>query len=301
MSSSPRVIKDAQSVDVPATLYHYTNQRGLLGIIQEQRIWATHTQYLNDRREFALAIGTLRAEVDQRLREGGDNGFKAMLDAISGDRPTDQQVSCLREMKEYLSTDGLERVNVCVCSFSAVRDSLSQWRAYGGSCGFALGFSGKDIRAAIAPERHVLVRCVYEAALQRAIARDLIKELLEENLARVGDSEVNGPPCGNLAAYLNKIAPMFKHESFSSEAEWRLITRPMRSGSSDFGFREGQSSIVPYCKVPLWHKGRFPLVEVVIGPTIDPERSAAAVQTLFISHGLKGVTVTVSEVPYRQW
>jgi hypothetical protein len=94
---------------------------------------------------------------------------------------------------------------------------------------------------------------------------------------------------------------MFKHESFSTEQEWRLITRPMRSRSLDFGFREGQSSIVPYCEVPLSHEGRFPLVEVVIGPTIDPQRSATAVQSLLVSRGLRDVAVTVSEVPYRHW
>ncbi len=128
MSWPPRVIKDAQSVEVPATLYHYTNQRGLLGIVKEQRIWATHTQYLNDRREFAHAINTLRAEVDRRLRELGDNGFQVVLDAISGDRPTDRQVSCLRVMREYLNTQGLERMNVCVCSFSAVPPSKCLFR-----------------------------------------------------------------------------------------------------------------------------------------------------------------------------
>jgi hypothetical protein len=129
----------------------------------------------------------------------------------------------------------------------------------------------------------------------------LVEELLEENLNCIGDSEVNEPPGGNLGAYLNKIAPMFKHESFSTEQEWRLITRPMSSTSSGFRLREGQSSIIPYCRVPLSHEGRFPLVEVVIGPTIDPERSAAAVQTLLVSRGLKDVAVGVSEVPYRHW
>jgi len=32
-------------------LYHYTNQKGLLGILKEKCIWATHLRYLNDMSE----------------------------------------------------------------------------------------------------------------------------------------------------------------------------------------------------------------------------------------------------------
>jgi hypothetical protein len=35
-----------------ALLYHYTDQRGLLGILRSQSIWATHIRYLNDSSEY---------------------------------------------------------------------------------------------------------------------------------------------------------------------------------------------------------------------------------------------------------
>jgi hypothetical protein len=38
------------------TLYHYTNQIGFLGIIEKKEIWAMHTQYLNDTKEYQHAI-----------------------------------------------------------------------------------------------------------------------------------------------------------------------------------------------------------------------------------------------------
>jgi hypothetical protein len=34
--------------------YHYTDQRGILGIIESQTIWASHVRYLNDSSEFNL-------------------------------------------------------------------------------------------------------------------------------------------------------------------------------------------------------------------------------------------------------
>lgn len=111
-------------------LYHYTRQSGLLGIIRDKQIWATHTQYLNDRREYLHALDLVRKEIDELL--------------ATTDR---QSRSILQEMKDGLS--GTERMNVCVCSFSEDRDSLSQWRAYGaGTSGFAIGLPGDFLAAA---------------------------------------------------------------------------------------------------------------------------------------------------------
>lgn len=48
-------VKEILNRTPPAILYRYTTQRGLLGIISSKEIWATHTQYLNDAREFRHA------------------------------------------------------------------------------------------------------------------------------------------------------------------------------------------------------------------------------------------------------
>ena len=53
-------------------LYHYTTQVGLLGIVRNREIWATHTQYLNDSREFSYAVQMVREEPALLNREDGD-------------------------------------------------------------------------------------------------------------------------------------------------------------------------------------------------------------------------------------
>ena len=51
------------SAPPPAILYHYTTQQGLLGIIRDKEIWASHTQYLNDAREFRHALDLIKEEL----------------------------------------------------------------------------------------------------------------------------------------------------------------------------------------------------------------------------------------------
>ncbi|HTX75388.1 MAG TPA: hypothetical protein VMD29_04205, partial [Terracidiphilus sp.] len=52
----------------PELLYHYTDQKGLLGILggREKCIWATHLQYLNDTTEGQIFSELLLDELNRR-------------------------------------------------------------------------------------------------------------------------------------------------------------------------------------------------------------------------------------------
>lgn len=130
-------------------LYHYTQQKGFMGIIEGSEIWATHTQYLNDWREYSHAVDMVRDQISAIRAFGKNPDLYSILDAM-----------------EY-SLDGIESMNVCVCSFSEERDSLSQWRAYGGQAsGFSIGFEGAFLAEAAAQKGWYLAPCIYDPQLQ---------------------------------------------------------------------------------------------------------------------------------------
>src|SRR5215813_10915885 len=108
-------VKEILDRSAPEMLYHYTTQAGLLGIMRTKEIWASHTQYLNDLREFRHAMQLVREQLSEMNRPGSYE-------------PAEQRL--LTEMQDRI--EGLESINVCVCSFSENGDALSQWRAYGG-------------------------------------------------------------------------------------------------------------------------------------------------------------------------
>jgi hypothetical protein len=279
-------------------LYHYTTQKGLLGIVRSREMWVTHTQYLNDRREFVHAVDLARVEI------------KRLLETSSTDSA---QKESLQRMEEALNWSP-QSINVCVCSFSEDRDSLSQWRAYGaGTSGFAIGFSADLLIAATSKKNWYLARCIYDAKRQREIIQNLVEEVLEENLSgdygyRPEDDdelEIVRARGGNLLAYLNRYAPILKDESFSEEREWRIISRPLMNSSKDFCFREGRSLLIPYSKFPLSYDDlTFRLKEVVIGPARDQERSKSSVISFLMHERLlkrMEIDVEISKVPFRDW
>ncbi|HXC42362.1 MAG TPA: DUF2971 domain-containing protein [Candidatus Dormibacteraeota bacterium] len=292
-------------------LYHYTTQAGLLGIIKDRQIWATHTQYLNDRREFLHAVDLVRGEI-QRFLDERNTGQEA-ASAV--------RVEALNRMREMLLMSP-EHINVCVCSFSEDSDSLSQWRAYGGSSGFAIGFSPEVLEAAVEKQKFFLAQCIYDPKTQQDIVRALVEEILEEHLAKnpvtedKESDEVFWKTGGNLLNYLYQYAPILKDQSFAEEREWRIISLPIFAQHLDY--REGRSLIIPYYRLPLWEEGqKTEISEIIVGPTRDVERSIKSVSRLIKGRNvitgrhLKGLDlikdgwgftpIKASQVPYRDW
>ena len=288
------ILNDVLSPSPPDALYHYTTQAGLLGIVQEKAIWATHTQYLNDNREYVHALQMVMDEIAAMLKETSDGTARSFLIDMQG---------CI---------EGIESVNVCVCCFSEVKDSLSQWRAYGEpTSGYAIGFTGTLLRDVATKHDFYLARCIYEPPAQRGLIRALLEEVLEENIEReeTGKTRDYVPPGGNLGEYLHRYAPILKDPSFAEEREWRLISRPMNCTHEGFDYRPGHSMVVPFYRLPLSADDiEFRVHEVVVGPTPHPRQSIQSVQSLLVSEGVPGaagassrVRISASIVPYRSW
>jgi len=261
-------------------VYHYTNQAGLLGILTgptEEYVtlpsvlmWATQIGYLNDREEFRHAI-------------------TVMLEEASG-LPEDTPGA------EVLK-GGLERVlqqptkaDAYVCSFSEDDDSLPQWRAYGGTAGYAIGVDPNQAHFNVS-ERTTFGPCIYREEEQRSEARKQIELLLAS--AERNDSSF----LVNLARRAVRFSPRLKHRKFEDEREWRLIAWRSYWSNRELQFRQGRSTVVPYISIPIAKRA---IVEVVVGPTPLQEAACHAVETLLKDQGFSA-EVRPSVTPYRSW
>jgi hypothetical protein len=288
----------------PPILYHYTTQEGLLGIIRNKEIWASHTQYLNDVREFIHATEILKQELERMKSEAGTNApANKLLDGM-----------------QLVISIGLESVNVCVCSFSESGDVLSQWRAYGGrASGVAIGLSGPFLRE-MSEHRGWLAPVVYDPDEQRSLARTLLQDALSESLRKKTDAETSETikkmragdvfSFGGMFEYLPRYAPIFKHHSFNEEKEWRIITKPTSCTNDRFDYRAGGSMLIPYFRLPLALQEKGAIKEIVIGPTPHPKQAKDALTGLLTKHDFptssvdsqgEAVRVRSSEIPYRNW
>jgi hypothetical protein len=266
-------------------LYHYTTQAGLLGIIRSKQIWLTHTQYLNDTREYRHALEIMRSEVQTRIGRAKNAEATDIFSHMLGD------------------LTGHQSINVCVASFSTDPDSLSQWRGYGGPrSAFAICFDGEYL-AGLLPEHHFfLVRCIYDLGHQRRIISALVSEVYERIVKSIRNNKPHPRKSGDMSALLHRFAPILKDPAFEEEQEWRIISRPLMNSQKGFAFREGSSALVPYYGFPLSDdKFDFQITEIIVGPTPSAELSIASVGNFLVSQDLRDVPVRASKVPYRNW
>lgn len=276
----------------PSVLFHYTTQAGLLGVLEGDAIWATKIHYLNDSSEYQLALD---------LAEGFLNSL------LVGERSKikKRKVHCLLENLQTIAS-----MNVCVCSFSAERDLLSQWRAYSGKPGgYSIGFDTALIQKQGQAQGFILAQCIYDSKEQERLVQELVIGSLEIDFntrpSRVDPKRsrtiVALRTGGNFAMNIARLAPIIKSQAFYEEQEWRLIST---AGVSvyDMSFRPGQSMLTPYISVRLGEdKGAY-LKSVTVGPTPHTELAKLATESLLWRWRIASpVEVRSSKAPYRGW
>jgi Protein of unknown function (DUF2971) len=194
----------------PETLYHYTSQNGLIGIVNSKRMRASSLRYLNDSAEFNYAIGLVRTLLADR--------------SVSEPAYTE----LFRQLQARLDT--LARADFFVTSFSEASDSLSQWRAYSGEgTGFSMGFAGLSLFRSALSQGFSLHRCEYGTEHQVQTLWRWIR-LTSGRLEKQGlDECVNDCLRGIMG-----IGPRLKHPAFADEQEWRLVGEPAKSRTVRF-------------------------------------------------------------------
>jgi hypothetical protein len=117
----------------PPIIYHYTDDIGLKGILQNGHLWLTDVFDLNDPSELKHGIGLSKAYFSELW------GGEMILDEFS-------------DTFAKIVNDGIENIaNFFVCSFSREKDDLGQWRAYADDGrGYAIGFNAHSLEQAFA-------------------------------------------------------------------------------------------------------------------------------------------------------
>jgi len=269
-------------VKPPESIYHYTTQRGILGIIETREMWATQVHFLNDKNEVFLTFKLLERELKKQIGKAQNQPTKKLLTAIKNHLPR------------------IDQGHICIASFCEVGDLLSQWRGYGNQGkGYAMGFNLKELTRNAKRQHFVLWPCVYSPSVQLELVTYLIdswcqefskKQLSHETMVNMIDNSV----C--------QLAPIIKDESFSEEKEWRLVSSVVSSQLPSFAFREGEFSLIPYYNFSIVdEKGLHSLQSIVVGPSPHMELAQNSLATFLDAQKLRTVEIKGSKIPFRNW
>jgi hypothetical protein len=306
----------------PELLYHYTDQQGLLGIIEDGCIWATHFRYLNDTSEGEIASRAAWEELNSRVNSDSLMQFIGMR-PIEGTRKiecNDEEILSQgnRILSEVTSQD------FYVTSFSEQGNLLSQWRAYSGeSGGYSIGFSpdylktiGKHFLGGTWWKNFLrdepLVPCRYCDHELKEILADKMQKSVDayieeavETKRRFSSNEQTGPRAPAAIAIrhlrpLGRECAVTKDYAFHEEQEWRLVFRSLNRSVEGIFLRAGRSMLIPYLKIPLiFEDCPIGIKRIYVGPSRNLAEARKSVEMLLRAHNICGVDVKDSLIPYR--
>ena len=295
-------------------IYHYTDLKGLLGIIDDKAIWATDVRYLNDSSEHSYGWDCLNEllKAEAARRHGSPHFFARFVD----DWPNHRMVS---------------RRTFVAC-FSTRGNQLSQWRGYGRQ-GFSIGIDRQAFEElAEAPPRYSLIGMLYSGSdKSRAITEAIDSSIAEVDEALQVNDHATSVPLAEDAIYqtwssnmliaLLPLIPQLKDYAFREEREVRAVyhraevpvsIRPQHHRSkalqgSDFlsdepvpiHVREGPLGPTPYIELSTGRNGNSTIREIRVGPTQHKEEARNGVRDLLNWKDLSEVNIKVSKIPLR--
>lgn len=279
---------------IPENLYHYTDQNGFLGILNNNELWATKILYLNDNLEFKLALDIADEILNKKIKKPRNENERNVIGMI------------LSEM--FMA--GRDRVYVC--SFSENGDLLSQWRGYSkGMAGYSLRFDGLNLTHIANNKDFELSRCIYDEAEQVKVISNAIDIILNKynfifehlNLSLEDRAIFSGSKLQTIAGEINDklihIFPLMKDKSFKEEMEWRLISREPKN-SDNLYFRPGNSTLIPYLKFGDKELISKCLIEAIVGHTPNSELAIASTREFLRSKNIE-IPVKATTIPFRSW
>ena len=275
-------------------MYHYTSQRGLLGIIKTKSLWLTQVACLNDLSEVSHAFSLMKAAI-LKIKPNEEQPVQMFCDHLIN----------------LMDTNSVPRFNIFVISFSENGDLLSQWRGYCSDGGYSIGFDYETFEKLLTTEGPIpnaidveLGKCIYDPDEQNKIITEILDNTVERYRELIKKSSVSVLDADRINIILNymiplyRLAPLMKNESFAEEQEWRLIVTLTKN--SDISYREGIKWIIPYYKLNMVKSEEFLRVkEIIVGPTLDQFAAINSLERFLQSERVAYGRVTASRIPFR--
>jgi Protein of unknown function (DUF2971) len=293
-------INTVEAKKPPALLYHYTNDAGLVGIIESGRLRFSDIFALNDPSE---------------LRHGLSAAIESLKSRATAARP---EIETFASMFERFDLDaGIEAAgHFFICCFSGDGDDLGQWRAYADNGqGFTLGFDTGSLEDAFTKKKgkpikqHSTFPITYDdkelARIQTALV-DLVDPLISLPRTTGVRSDALHAYMMDLLVYhsMNVIRGVmfFKHEAYRNENEYRFQQLFRRDKAAPaVKYRQRPSSLVRYREFDWRHRASGALRKIVVGPAADRVKAARFAKDCLAAFHTdpQSVELAYSKIPYR--
>lgn len=272
-------------------VWHYTDAKAFLGILQSSQLFATQVSALNDAKETKHASelfgDAVRRLIEERSAEPNVVQFLNTVIAYLGENATVHT-----------------RSKFFVTCFSGEEDDLSQWERYGRPSGYAIGFLARGLQR---EPTSTLFRVVYEDEKHQKAARELAEATVGFYLDGLNHERLAQPEewakefLTAWDEWVYKLAPLAKASKWKAENEYRIVHELKTSEFPRVRFAAKGTMIARY--IPLetasWVPRRSPLLpiaKILVGPGNNFDVTRVSVSLLLDQMGYPKIPVEASSI-----
>lgn len=290
-----RFLSTLQSCPLPATIYHYTNDVGLKGILDTGRLWLTDIFDLNDPSE---------------LHHGLSHALTILTDKAAVGPPESKIFA--KHLKSFIQQGGLRKSgHYFLCSFSSCGDDLGQWRAYADNGrGYALGFDTKALEGAFVNQENVPIRKTFPLTYNDSELVEIHRKIIERMFGLISLPHGKHLESAAINAYMSQLttwlmvhalhaAVHFKHEAYSNEKEYRFLEVHPVNRPPQVKLRARRHSLVKYREFDWIRTAVSALKRIVVGPAAERQKARRFAMDCLSLLPAGGVDIACSEIPYR--
>mgnify|MGYP000145126450 FL=1 len=245
--------------------YHYTSPEGLMGILKNREIFFTDAEFLND----ASERKNINEDLNRfwaRCKKDYEERFIRVL--------SDIRVNAYEDYR-FGTIDKAYKGKACryfVLSASKDSDSLSMWKYYaknGSYNGYNIGLDTLALQDTwINREQGIAIEygsVIYEDDEKYYQIKEAVNHIYESWIQYEYSDKLDEKIRGEFETWVSLNSLFFKHESFSTEEEYRYVavvptenikilsyTTENGSNVQMYNFRAVDGVLTPYIKVPIW-------------------------------------------------
>lgn len=272
-------------------LIHYTSINALKSILENKKIWMTHSEFLNDSTEL----------------NHFDSLFKESLNKYKQEKEF-KKIAFVSEIERAIYED--DTYEHYILSMSCNPDSLSLWNYYGKKDGYNIIFNRSLWRNFCAYLKEInekydkqkLKLYFGEIIYHDNKKREKIKERLTalyEYWEKLDTNNYYHMREFQIAAefFWKGLRMFFKNKAYKEEQEVRyVLSIPKYIAKKKLLFRTLEGSMVPYVEIPLNTNNL--ISGITIGPKVSIDIAQKGLRR-FLQHNDMNIQIKKSEIPIR--
>ncbi len=300
----------------PEYVYHYTSLNSLISIIDNEALYMSNCEFLNDSSEILYLRNIIKDVVENEaglyLKDPTDNYKRQFIEIVLDN--FDKHVELLFK-------------NIFILSLSDSEHSTSMWNGYADNDGYRIKFKFETIFNEFMstgyhniyskdPRKTELVktytysnRVIYDESIQYSFVKEYLN-IFSDIFYHFGgvcftdknETEFNNSKISEMLTNLFYFGCTFKDSCFDHEKENRIILALDHNSDDRIKYqqyRQSKSSIIPFIEIDFRMPDIIPILEIEIGPKINIDIAEKGLQRYLESTKYNNVKITKSKIPIR--